>query len=114
MIHDITVTVLDTHYTKDGITETTYTETIPNAIDTIDVYVDALRNISLIYTYDLSCGYYIDSLIYSGNSAYMVCKSYTDQSDYHILAIAKQKKTELETIMKNLQNVIYESGYINA
>lgn len=114
MIHDITVTVLDIHYTKDGTTETTYTETIPNAIDAIDVYVDALRNVSLIYTYDLSCGYYVDTLTYHNNSAYMVCRSYTDQSDYHILTISKKNQTEIATIMKNLQNVIYESGYINA
>ena len=118
MIHDIDIIVKDTHYTGDTSTTTEYSQTIANAIDIVDACTEAVRNVSLIHTYDISCGYYVDQLIYSGNMEYMTCRSYTDPLDYHKIvanaANAKAKKSENETIMKNLQNVIYESGYINA
>lgn len=87
MMHDITVQVSDTHYTRNGVDATEQSITVGNAIDAIDVYMDALRNVSLLYTYDLSCGYYVDRLVISTYEAYMLCKSYTDPRDYHILRI---------------------------
>lgn len=118
MIHDIEIIVTDTHYIGDTSTTTEYSQTIANAIDIVDACTEAVRNVSLIYTYDISCGYYVDQLIYSGNMAYMTCRSYTDPLDYHKIVAnatnAEVKQPENETIMKNLQNVIYESGYINA
>lgn len=85
MIHDITIKVKDTHHTANNTTEQSNIQTIANAIDVIDVCIDAIRNVSLLYTYDISCGYYVERLEYSNNSAYMVCKSYVDKSDYHVL-----------------------------
>ena len=118
MIHDIDIIVKDTHYTGYTSSTTERKQTIANAIDIIDACTDAVRNVSLIYTYDISCGYYVDQLIYSGNMACMTCRSYTDPLDYHkIVANAANAEVQTgknETIMKNLQNVIYESGYINA
>lgn len=110
MIHDIDIIVKDTHYIGDTSNTTEHKQTIANAIDIIDVCTDAVRNVSLIYTYDISCGYYVDQLIYSDNMACMTCRSYTDPLDYHKIianaANAGAKQSEIATIMKNLQNII--------
>ena len=83
MIHDIDIIVKDTHYIGDTSTTTEHRQIIANAIDIVDACTEAVRNVSLIHTYDISCGYYVDQLIYSDNTAYMICRSYKDPLDYH-------------------------------
>lgn len=95
MIHDVQVCVVDVHHAPDGEIRTIYTETIPNAIDLLDAYFDAMRNVSLIYTYDINYGYYVDSLRISKAKTYLKCVSYADQNDYHILSVQPESQVFL-------------------